>query len=153
MNFIDYLILIVLLASVVLGFFRGFLREAIGLLSWLGGLWLAWHFAYLLEPYLGGQLAKAPFNMWAARGILLLGCLVIGFLGGLASSKQLFAESGRLFLFTGILGGFTTFSAFGLETFYLLRTSQWLLAFGNVFIQLFLGISAVALGYWFSKVF
>jgi membrane protein required for colicin V production len=82
MNFIDYLILIVLLASVVLGFFRGFLREAIGLLSWLGGLWLAWHFAYLLEPHLGGQLAKAPFNTWAARGILMLGCLVIGWLVG-----------------------------------------------------------------------
>ena len=82
MNFIDYLILIVLLVSVVLGFFRGFLREAIGLLSWLGGLWLAWHFAYTLEPYLGGQLAKAPFNVWAARGILLLSCLVIGWLVG-----------------------------------------------------------------------
>ncbi len=82
MNFIDYLILLTLLISVILGFFRGFLREAVGLLSWLGGLWLAWHFAYLIEPQLGGQLAKAPFNVWAARGILLLACLIIGWLIG-----------------------------------------------------------------------
>ena len=82
MNLIDYLILITLLVSVILGFFRGFLREAIGLLSWLGGLWLAWHFAYALEPHLSGQLAKDPFNMWAARGILLLACLIIGWLIG-----------------------------------------------------------------------
>jgi len=82
MNFADYLILITLLISVALGFFRGFLREAIGLLSWLGGLWLAWHYAYMLEPHLGGQLAKSPYNVWAARGILLLGILVIGWLIG-----------------------------------------------------------------------
>ncbi len=82
MNFIDYLILFTLLISVLLGFFRGFLREAIGLLSWLGGLWLAWHFAYLVEPQLGGQLSKEPYNLWAARGILLLSCLVIGWLVG-----------------------------------------------------------------------
>jgi len=82
MNFIDYLILITLLVSVILGFFRGFLREAIGLLSWLGGLWLAWHFAYELEPLLGGRLASPPFNIWAARGILLVGCLIIGWLIG-----------------------------------------------------------------------
>lgn len=82
MNFIDYLILITLLVSVILGFFRGFLREAIGLLSWLGGLWLAWHFADVLEPHLGGQLSKAPYNLWAARGILLLACLVTGWLAG-----------------------------------------------------------------------
>ena len=83
----------------------------------------------------------------------VLGCFVIGFLGGLGASRQLFTESGRLFLFTGILGGFTTFSAFGLETFYLIRTSEWGLALGNVFLQLTLGILAVVLGHWLSELF
>lgn len=82
MNFIDYLILAVLLISLLFGFFRGFLREAIGLLSWLGGLWLAWHYAYLLEPHLGGLIAKPPLSTWAARAILLLGLLIIGWLIG-----------------------------------------------------------------------
>jgi membrane protein required for colicin V production len=80
MNFIDYLILIVLLISVFLGFFRGFFAEAISLICWLGGLWLAWHYAYLVEPHLGGLLAKAPFNTWAARTILLVAVLVTGWL-------------------------------------------------------------------------
>ena len=93
-------------------------------------------------------LASFP---WGTLVVNVLGCLIIGFLGGLAGTKQLFAHSGRLFLFTGILGGFTTFSAFGLETFYLLRSSQWALAFGNIFLQLFLGIGAVAIGYWLSE--
>ena len=41
MNLVDYLIIVVLLASIVLGAVRGFVREAVGLLSWLGGVWLA----------------------------------------------------------------------------------------------------------------
>ena len=86
MNFIDYLILAILLISLLLGFFRGFLREAIGLLTWLGGLWLAWRYAYLLQPHLGGLLATQPYNTWAARGILLLSCLVIGWsIGGIVA--------------------------------------------------------------------
>src|SRR5262245_11880420 len=51
----------------------------------------------------------------------LLGCLVIGILGALAEHHDLFSPALRLFLFTGILGGFTTFSAFGYETLFLLR--------------------------------
>jgi fluoride exporter len=94
-------------------------------------------------------LASFP---WGTLVVNVIGCLIIGFLGGLAASKQLFAENGRLFLFTGILGGFTTFSAFGLETFYLFRTSQWLLACANIFLQLILGLGAVVLGYWLSEI-
>ena len=90
---------------------------------------------------------------WGTLAVNVIGCLLIGFLGGLGATRQLFAENGRLFLFTGILGGFTTFSAVGLETFYLMRTSEWILALGNIFLQLILGISAVALGYWFSELF
>lgn len=86
MNFIDYLILTILLISLFLGFLRGFLGEAISLISWLGGLWLAWHYAYLIEPYLGGLIAQPPLNTWAARTILLLAVLVTGWLiGGVVS--------------------------------------------------------------------
>ncbi len=82
MNSIDYLILAVLLISLLLGFFRGFLGEAISLISWLGGLWLAWHFAYLIEPHLGGRIAEQPLNTWAARTIMLVAVLVTGWLIG-----------------------------------------------------------------------
>lgn len=93
-------------------------------------------------------LAQFPFGTLVVN---VIGCLVIGFLGGLAISKASFTESYRLFLFTGILGGFTTFSAFGLETFYLLRSAQWVMAFLNIMAQLVLGLGATALGYWLSN--
>src|SRR5689334_20063355 len=82
MNFADYLMLAVLLISLVLGFFRGFLREAVSLIAWLGGLWLAWHFAHRIEPLLGGLVARPPVSTWVARDIILVGVLIVGWLLG-----------------------------------------------------------------------
>src|SRR4051812_43605073 len=53
--------------------------------------------------------------------INVLGCLAIGLLAGLVEHHDLFTPLTRLFLFTGLLGGFTTFSAFGYESVFLLR--------------------------------
>jgi membrane protein required for colicin V production len=80
MNAADYLIVGVLLASMLLGVLRGFVREAIGLLAWLGGLWLAWRYAPALEPYLGGMVGKPPVSLWTARVLILLGVLVVSWL-------------------------------------------------------------------------
>ena len=54
----DHLFAIILLVSGAVGFFRGFIRESIALAAWLVGLWLAWHFAYIVNPWLGGALAS-----------------------------------------------------------------------------------------------
>jgi membrane protein required for colicin V production len=80
MNAADYLILGVLVFSIVIGMLRGFLREAVALIAWLCGLWLAWRYAPLVEPMLGGLLAKPPVQTWAARAIILLCVLVLGWL-------------------------------------------------------------------------
>ena len=53
----------------------------------------------------------------------LVGCLAIGILAGLIERHDLFSPSTRLFLFTGVLGGFTTFSAFAYEGMFLVRRS------------------------------
>lgn len=82
MNGADYLILAVLVVSMLLGFFRGFLREAISLIAWLGGTWLAWRYAYLLEPYLGGALAHHPAKIWVARALILVAAVLVGWLLG-----------------------------------------------------------------------
>jgi membrane protein required for colicin V production len=86
MNAIDYLLIAILLVSLFLGFFRGFLNEAIALISWLGGLWLAWHYAYMVVPHLGGLVKQAPWNIWTGRLLIMLSVLVLGWLiAGIAS--------------------------------------------------------------------
>ena len=45
-------------------------------------------------------------------------------IGGLADSRQLFRPEARAFMLIGLLGGFTTFSTFGYETFAMLRDNE-----------------------------
>jgi membrane protein required for colicin V production len=86
MNGADYLILGVVLLSMLLGMVRGFVREAIGVLSWVGGLWLAWRYAHVLEPLLAGRVGDPPVSTWAARTLIVLGVLILGwFVAGILS--------------------------------------------------------------------
>ncbi len=78
MNGADHLFTVILLISLVLGCLRGFVREAISLLSWLIGLWLAWHFSYLLYPWMGGALAEPGIREWTGRAIVLFLTLLTG---------------------------------------------------------------------------
>lgn len=84
-----------------------------------------------------------PYGTLAVNG---LGCLGIGFLAGLAESRLAFTPEARLFIFVGILGGFTTFSSFALETFSLARDTQSAAALLNIGLQLALGLIAVWIG-------
>ena len=77
----------------------------------------------------------------------VLGCLAIGLLGAIGQQASPWSVNARLFLFTGVLGGFTTFSAFGYETFELARTGLAGGALLNVAAQLTLGLAAVFVGY------
>jgi membrane protein required for colicin V production len=80
MNVADYIIIGALAFSLIFGLVRGFLREALGLLAWLGGLWLAWRYADLVKPLLGGLLAEEPLRTWVARSIILLTVVISGWL-------------------------------------------------------------------------
>ncbi len=92
-----------------------------------------------------GTAPRFPWSTFAANA---LGCLAIGLVAGLvASSKLHIGEMGRAFLVVGVLGGFTTFSAFGLDTLTLARAGQGGLAMLNVAGQILVGMSAVWLGY------
>jgi fluoride exporter len=105
---------------------------------------------YLLGGWVYKLLSK-PLLPWGTLAVNVLGCLVIGVLGGLTESRQTFSPGTRLFLFIGVLGGFTTFSTFGYETFALARDGQLALTLANIALQLLLGLGAVWAGYVISS--
>jgi len=78
--------------------------------------------------------------------INLAGCFAIGILAASVEHHDLFSSSTRLLLFTGLLGGFTTFSAFGYESVFLLRRGLASIAAGYVILSVVGGIFAVVLG-------
>jgi len=104
MNGADYLILAVLIVSLLLGFFRGFMREAVSLIAWLGGIWLAWRFAYLVEPHLGGLVAEPPASIWVARALILVSVILAGWL--VASLLAYFIRPGLSLMVDRLLGLF-----------------------------------------------
>jgi membrane protein required for colicin V production len=78
----DYLIIGVIGASAALGAVRGFVREAVALVTWLVAIWIAWRFSGFLHPYLGGVLETPAEKAWVARAIVLVGVLMLGSVTG-----------------------------------------------------------------------
>lgn len=104
---------------------------------------------YLLSQWTmqAAGVPKFPLGTFAVN---IIGCLLAGVLAGLAERHAWFDAGTRLLLMVGLLGGFTTFSAFGIETAQLLRRGEWLLATGYVGGSVLLGIAAVLLGIWLA---
>lgn len=117
MNGADWFIVVLVLVSCVIGALRGLMREAIALVTWLVGLWLAWTFADVVEPHLGGLLAHDGVRVWVARLIVLLVVLLIGTLAGLVLQYVIrhspFGNTDRfLGLFFGLMRGFVLVGVF-----------------------------------------
>jgi len=79
---VDIILVAIVFISMLFGAIRGFLRESVALLGWLVGLWLAWRYAPMLEPYLGGALAGTELQVWIARLILLLATVIAAWVIG-----------------------------------------------------------------------
>src|SRR5215471_8014251 len=118
---------------------------------WVGmGGFLGSSARYLLGGWLN-QLAPRALFPYETLVINVSGCLAIGLLAGLAEFRGVFGPELRLFLLVGILGGYTTFSTFGYETFQLLRDGELLLAGLNVALEAGIGIAAVWGGYALAR--
>jgi CrcB protein len=83
---------------------------------------------------------------WGTLAVNVGGCFLIGGVLHLVEDRALLGPDARLFVAVGLLGGFTTFSAFGWETFELLRGGQLGLALLNVGGNVAAGLTAVWLG-------
>jgi CrcB protein len=92
------------------------------------------------------QLSRSIDFPYGTLAVNLAGCFIIGFLSQLAESRGVFTAEARTFVFIGILGGFTTFSAFGNETMNLWREGQNTVAMANVAAHIFLGLGLVWVG-------
>ncbi len=117
-----------------------------------GGGFLGSIARYLLSGFVlhSTGAARFPYGTFAVN---VIGCLAIGVIAGLAEKASMFTPAARLFLMTGFLGGFTTFSAFAYETFFLGREHTWASAVGNVAGQVVLGLVAVVAGYRLAILF
>jgi fluoride exporter len=81
----------------------------------------------------------------------IIGCAAFGLIIGFAEHRIDLTPTVRAFFLVGILGGFTTFSAFTFDTLELLRTAAFFRAAFNVLGQITFGLAALWLGYLLAK--
>lgn len=99
------------------------------------------------------RVSPARVIPYATMTVNLAGCLAIGVLAGLAANERItMTPAMRAFLFAGVLGGFTTFSSFGLDTLSLAQGGRTGTAALNVVIQVAVGLALVAAGYAAGRV-
>ena len=114
------------------------------LLVWAGGF-IGSIARYLLSGWVLHHTLGGKFP-WSTFVVNVLGCLLIGVLSGMIERLEWFTPQMRLLLLTGLLGGFTTFSAFGLETVFLLRRGEVLIAVAYALSSVAVCVTAVWVG-------
>jgi CrcB protein len=103
----------------------------------------------VLRYVMGGLVqsgAGSSLFPWGTLSINVLGCFGIGLLAELSEARGFLRPEMRGFLMVGILGGFTTFSAFANETVNAMRDAAMMIAAVNVLTSVALGLGAVWAG-------
>lgn len=100
--------------------------------------------------YVCSLLIKHQSFPFATLTVNIVGCFIIGSVMAIASKYNSFGDW-RLFLATGICGGFTTFSAFSWECISMLQQEKYLHAIVYVLVSLLAGFTATLSGYWLIK--
>lgn len=104
--------------------------------------------------YGAGALALrlvGPGWPWGTLAVNIVGGLLMGLLAGWLPARAVGGESLRPLLSVGVLGGFTTFSAFSLETALMIERREWAAAGAYVAASVILSIAALLLGLWLSR--
>jgi CrcB protein len=90
---------------------------------------------------------------WGTLAVNVVGCAMIGFLAAAFEGPRPIREEYRLAIIVGVLGGFTTFSTFGWETFSLASDRRFAFAVLNIMLSCGVGLLAVWAGYKISQSF
>jgi fluoride exporter len=109
------------------------------------GAGLRFHSSKLIGPMVSSGWPVATLT------VNLLGCLAMGLLAG-AIVRAGLADGWRLFAGVGLLGGFTTFSAFGLEMVQLLQDGRWLDGLGYAGASLVGSVALLGFGLWLARI-
>lgn len=88
---------------------------------------------------------------WPTLSVNVVGCFIAGIVGTWLLMRVPVSTNVQLFLITGILGGFTTFSAFSLDTLRLAESGQWSMAGLNVMANIVGSLLAVCCGWWLAR--
>jgi len=116
---------------------------AIGAGSFIGGI-----SRYLLSVFIQNKVNSGfPFGTFTVN---ITGCFLIGLLYGISERGSVNTNL-RLFLATGILGGFTTFSAFSMETVNMIKAGHLSTAFTYTLLSVLLGFGATLAGFYLIK--
>lgn len=116
-------------------------------------LWIAFGSALggVLRFWFSGIIAQkfGETFPWGTILVNVTGCFLIGFIDSLTglSGRALIHPHARQFIMIGVLGGYTTFSSFSLQTLNLVRDGQWVYAAGNVVLSVVACLVAVWLGH------
>jgi CrcB protein len=118
------------------------------------------HVAFVGLGGMVGAIARYGLSAWVQNrwggafpagtlAVNLVGCLLIGALAALVAGRASYLSLDlQRFLIPGILGGLTTFSTFGFETFELFREGSLRLALASIAANMLVGLLAVGLGWW-----
>ena len=109
--------------------------------------WVAHHLADPLSRVSGKSLSVT--FPWGTLTVNVMGSLLIGVIAALVTTegKSMMSPTLRQFLMLGVLGGFTTFSSFSLQTLELLRDGEWFMASANILLSVGVCLIAVWIGF------
>ncbi|GAC1386253.1 MAG: fluoride efflux transporter CrcB [Ginsengibacter sp.] len=114
---------------------------AVGVGSFIGGI-----LRYLISIFIQNKITF-PYATFVVN---IIGCFLIGMVFA-AYAKNIVTDDWRLFLATGVLGGFTTFSAFSYESFSMMRSGLFVNAVLYISLSIIIGLLATFMGYSLLK--
>ena len=109
----------------------------------------------VLRSYVNGLISnKVPHDLpFGTLGVNLIGSFIMGVLIAYFMYTSFFSLHVKSFLTTGVLGGFTTYSTFAIESFFLLQGGNVFLAFLNMGLSLFGAVFMAGSGFYLAKFF